>query len=263
MSTSTNKISDGLLNPSTSSNSSSNSSTNSSTNSSNSSSTDSAKSSDASLGESISSTLSSSNTTSIFGFIQNMSVFTWILIIFLLAFFGFNIFNYLAQGTEQVNTIFKPLIDGILRLVAYISSIFVGVTASGTNTIVTGTSNAIGSGLTKIENRAAQVQEKTTPSSLKSEPVSSSSSIDKKSSMDNNSLNKSLNNAKASQEPNNDFEADNSGSVIQSGSSKAGWCYIGEDRGFRSCMEIGKSDKCMSGDIFPSKEICVNPNLRP
>ena len=43
---------------------------------------------------------------------------------------------------------------------------------------------------------------------------------------------------------------------------KAGYCYIGEDRGFRSCINVGKEDKCMSGDIFPTEAICVNPNLR-
>lgn len=44
--------------------------------------------------------------------------------------------------------------------------------------------------------------------------------------------------------------------------SKVGWCFVGEDRGYRSCAEVGEADKCMSGDIFPSKEICVNPSLR-
>ena len=43
---------------------------------------------------------------------------------------------------------------------------------------------------------------------------------------------------------------------------KAGWCYIGEDRGFRTCAQVGVNDKCMSGEIFPSQEICINPNLR-
>jgi hypothetical protein len=58
---------------------------------------------------------------------------------------------------------------------------------------------------------------------------------------------------------------DDSLSRIQasSGSGKAGWCFIGEDRGFRTCSQIGENDKCMSGDIFPSQEICMNPNLRP
>jgi hypothetical protein len=45
-------------------------------------------------------------------------------------------------------------------------------------------------------------------------------------------------------------------------SGKAGWCLIGEDRGIRSCMKVGLNDTCMSGDIFPTNDVCVNPNLR-
>ena len=44
--------------------------------------------------------------------------------------------------------------------------------------------------------------------------------------------------------------------------TKSGYCYIGEDRGFRSCIEVTRDMKCMSGDIFPTREICVNPRLR-
>jgi hypothetical protein len=43
---------------------------------------------------------------------------------------------------------------------------------------------------------------------------------------------------------------------------KSGYCYIGEDRGFRSCVKVSQHDTCMSGDIFPSRDICINPNLR-
>lgn len=55
---------------------------------------------------------------------------------------------------------------------------------------------------------------------------------------------------------------DDAGSLTQGRRSKSGFCYIGEDRGFRSCIRVNDSDKCMSGDIFPSKAICINPNLR-
>jgi len=44
--------------------------------------------------------------------------------------------------------------------------------------------------------------------------------------------------------------------------SKAGFCYIGEDTGNRSCIKVGEGDVCMSGDIFPTQAICINPNLR-
>jgi len=62
----------------------------------------------------------------------------------------------------------------------------------------------------------------------------------------------------------NSFHEDEATSCIQSNKStnKSGWCYIGEDQGYRSCIQVGDNDTCMSGDIFPSQEICVNPKLR-
>ena len=56
---------------------------------------------------------------------------------------------------------------------------------------------------------------------------------------------------------------DDATSMTQQNQSKSGYCYIGEDRGFRSCIQVGANDTCMSGDIFPTLDVCVNPNLRP
>jgi hypothetical protein len=57
-------------------------------------------------------------------------------------------------------------------------------------------------------------------------------------------------------------EEDSSSRDIQKHKSKAGFCYVGEDRGYRSCVEVSHADICMSGDIFPTREVCVNPSLR-
>jgi short subunit fatty acids transporter len=43
---------------------------------------------------------------------------------------------------------------------------------------------------------------------------------------------------------------------------ESGFCYIGTDRGIRSCIRVNPGDKCMSGQIFPRSDICVNPSLR-
>lgn len=77
-------------------------------------------------------------------------------------------------------------------------------------------------------------------------------------------LNNAINHATPNYTPEPGYGADDSYSSIQKSksSSKSGWCYIGEDRGFRSCIDVSEKDKCMSGDIFPTSEICVNPNLR-
>ena len=54
-----------------------------------------------------------------------------------------------------------------------------------------------------------------------------------------------------------------SGSGGSTGDS--GWCLIGEDStagGARTCANVGAADRCMSGDVFPTQEVCVNPSLR-
>lgn len=57
--------------------------------------------------------------------------------------------------------------------------------------------------------------------------------------------------------------ADDSTSVTQKHQSgKGGYCYIGEDRGFRSCVRVEASDKCMSGEVYSRQDICIDPTLR-
>jgi len=41
-----------------------------------------------------------------------------------------------------------------------------------------------------------------------------------------------------------------------------GYCYIGYDKDMRSCGEIYEGQVCMSGEIFPSLEMCMFPRLR-
>ena len=42
----------------------------------------------------------------------------------------------------------------------------------------------------------------------------------------------------------------------------AGYCYVGSDNGIRACARVGKDNVCMSGEIFPTREVCMNPKLR-
>jgi len=58
---------------------------------------------------------------------------------------------------------------------------------------------------------------------------------------------------------------DNSVSSVQkiSSNNKTGsWCFAGENMGVRTCLAIDESQQCMSGDIFPRKDLCINPSLR-
>jgi hypothetical protein len=186
--------------------------------------------------------------------LQSTSPFIWILIILILAFLGFNIFVYLAKGTETINSVFSPIINMFSGIFGNTVGQVVDVTAEGAKTVVNTTAGVVDSGLTGVQ----QITPNKASSSVSSVPVTKN----QPDLMSNNSLNKALNTSQSSQNPNNEYEADEASSSIQSGPPKSGWCYIGEDRGFRTCAEVGPNDKCISGDIFPSQDLCVNPNLR-
>jgi hypothetical protein len=44
-------------------------------------------------------------------------------------------------------------------------------------------------------------------------------------------------------------------------SSKSQWCLVGEYNGARGCINITDQDKCMSGQVFPSQQMCLNPTM--
>jgi hypothetical protein len=204
---------------------------------------------------SIFSASSSDNSSGFFSGLANVGLTTWFIIFLILAFLGFNIFVYLAKGTQDITSFFAPLLQKIAGTTGNIAGQVVDVSAEGAKTVVGGTAGAINTGLTAVQN----VTPNNASSSVKSQPVQNT--IQQPDIMANNTLNKSLNSQKQGQLQNDEYQANEASSSI-GGSGKAGWCYIGEDRGFRSCAQVGENDECMSGDIFPSQEICVNPNLR-
>ena len=207
-----------------------------------------------------SSTTTSSSGEGILDSIKNMNPTTWLLIILILTFLGFNIFVYLAKGTEQLNNIFGPIVNFISSFFGKVTGQIIDVSAEGGKAVVNTGAGAIDTGLTAIQN--VTPNNNITPNKANSSVSSVPVTQNQPDVMSNNTLNKALNTSQNNQPSNTDYQADEASSSIQSGPPKSGWCYIGEDRGFRTCAEVGVNDKCMSGDIFPSQEICVNPNLR-
>ena len=209
--------------------------------------------------------LTSSSDTGIWSSIQNIGLINWIIIFFILSLLGFNIFYYLAAGTQDITDFFKPIFEKILLIFGLTAKTVVDVTAEGSRSVVNTTADVFDKTTRAIQDTVDKpFEQQVSPSG-----ASTSISNDKFQQpvadiMQANTLNKALNTSTGTSNGNQDFEADESSSTIQRGaSSKAGWCYIGEDRGFRTCAQVGVNDTCMSGDIFPSQEICINPKLRP
>jgi hypothetical protein len=69
----------------------------------------------------------------------------------------------------------------------------------------------------------------------------------------NSSLSISLNSTKS---PPKEPEPTQSTNPIQTPSSSQ-WCLVGEYQDRKGCIEVGKEDKCLSGQIFPSQHQCL------
>lgn len=205
-----------------------------------------------------------SSSSSIFSFFQSITWTTWFLFFLVLAFLGFNIFTYIMKGTQETVTIFTPIINWFLQLFGNTTKQVIDVSAKGITTGVdvvadttTGVIDVVQNAGNHLEAQNSQPTGKDAKTTQPSAPIQNTQPIH----TPENSLNQALNNpSNIKDQP----ASDDSYSSIQMSkqSSKSGWCYIGEDRGFRSCIELGVNDQCMSGDIFPSQNICVNPNLR-
>ena len=178
---------------------------------------------------------SSDSSSSSSSWFQNIGITTWIIIILLFAFLGFNIFSYLEKGTNEVTSFFQPITN-------FIGSIF------GKNT---SQNDDVSSEDNQSEQRVVNKKVEDDDEDEKKRPENPQVKA----------LNKALSSSKPIEEPHN-YHEDDSSSNIQRGTAKSGWCYIGEDRGFRTCAKVESNDECMSGDIFPSNEICMNPSLR-
>lgn len=193
----------------------------------------------------------------IFGFISNISWLSWLVLVLIFAFLGFNIFYYLAQGTESVSNVFAPLLKSLLGITIGTTSQAIDVAAEGGKAVTSGTAAGINTGLSAVQ----EVTPNAAKSSVSSTNVQKNKEIEESKNSLNNALSNSNKNKRNTAKEDDDYEPHQASSSVHE-TGKAGWCFIGEDKGYRTCSKVGENDKCMSGDIFPSQEICINPNLR-
>jgi hypothetical protein len=186
-------------------------------------------------------------------------------IILLLAFLGFNIFNYLAKGTQETNDVLSPFWTYIMSFFNYGPSI-----AQPDDNAVDG-EDEVGNGNDdtgkdetgkQVGGRKPISAENATPNPASVSKMNPGSTApNAPDNAQNTALNRALNISKQQELPKQDYVANDSYDTTQQG--KAGWCYIGSEQGYRSCSQVGEADTCMSGNIFPTQDICVNPSLRP
>lgn len=246
---------------------------------------------------------SSSSSSSLF-----KKVFFWIAIILVLAFLGFNIFAYLAYGTDIFTSLAAPFTYTIAYFTGETAKTTLTHTSQGTQAIVNESSNFLQIFLkfmTDLFNNTLVFVTTTSTSAidyLQSNMKNLESSIEKdkttnvkpEKQIPEKQIPEKNANTKETSDDNDDNDDNDDSSLLKeerkvearvpnvsddikkliiqkektepepvhSDTQQNGYCYIGKINNSRYCAKVSSKNSCMSGDIFPTMAVCINPNLK-
>jgi len=166
------------------------------------------------------------------GSIMQNIVIIILVIILLFNILGVNIISSIGEFIQKIIDIFNPVLSKTLSDLGYASGTLIDksgdavaeVSKTGID-IANGTLHSVGNLLVKASKKDLDQTIQSGPNNIKEPP-----------------------------------KPDSSNSQIQN-NKKSQWCLIGEYKQRRGCIEVGEQDKCLSGQIFPTEQICLNPTL--
>lgn len=180
------------------------------------------------------------NVSSNSGSFSNKNLLIIVLVLLLvLSFLGINLLNITGNLIQTIVQIFAPLVNQIFSLLGNTT----GTVINKSTDVVTDTAKTsidiAGGALHDIGNLLQNSAQPVEIGSIKLDNSINKSGIKK-----------------------NEPVPDSTENPIQNPiKSKTSWCLVGEYQGRRGCIEIGESDKCLSGQIFPDQKMCLNPTL--
>ncbi len=174
-----------------------------------------------------------------------------LLSVLVLALLGVNLFAYLAVGTQRVVDVLNPVLKHTVGITLAVTGETVDVSAEGAKQVVDGTARVVDAGLSKVQDLVRPSV--AAASNAKSTRPPAPQRVADAAAFPNTNTN--ANNAAGN------IVDDEAGSSLLGG-RRAGYCYVGSEGTTRSCAPVRDTDQCMSGDIFPSFEQCINPRLR-
>jgi len=189
-------------------------------------------------------------------------IFIGVVVVIALAIVGFNVFAYLGEGTNIVAGGVMPFIERVTGDLSWFVDKFTDNTTTGTKgavDVVGGTVKAgaavpheivAGTTTDNTSTKGAVVSQQNKKKIDATSAANAGSTIPDKTDPDN-SMQAALDSAGA-QTRNTSQNPEPAGTK----SSGSGYCYIGEDQGFRSCISVTDSTKCMSGDVYANLDAC-------
>lgn len=165
-----------------------------------------------------------------------------LVIILILSFLGINILNLTGNFLENVVEIFKPLFSSLLYTLGILVDKSSETVASGAKLgidVVDGVGHNVGNLLIN----ASQGDILPNVKQQLDNAIQNSNSSGNSMSVSTDNTMSSIQNPIAGKKTNNT------------------WCLVGEYEGKRGCVSVEDSTKCLSGQVFPTQQLCVNPAL--
>ena len=179
-------------------------------------------------------------------FSNKNTIIMLLIFLLILSFLGINLLNISGDIIQRISNIFGPVFVNFLSLFGYTTGTVINktadVVADASKTgidIAEGTAQSVGGLFLKASQNLSNQPSLETP-----EPEPESKQPPKPKS-------------ESKPEP----EPDTTKNPIQKpiSSIKARWCLVGEYEGRRGCIAINEHDKCLSGQVFPTQQMCLNP----
>tara|TARA_A100001015_G_scaffold318838_1_gene439921 strand:+ start:101 stop:943 length:843 start_codon:yes stop_codon:yes gene_type:complete len=170
----------------------------------------------------------------------------------ILGLIGINLFGYAGTILDRINDFTGPILRKLITLFGFYTTetvkTTIGTAAEGTKLLADTTKNVTTSVIDTAQQQTANLRDE-----LDETDADITSRIRNQDII-----------PKVQKRKEREAIIDNDGNPItnKQTSGVEGWCYIGSDNSTRQCVAVGASDTCISGEIFPTNEICVNPSLR-
>ena len=168
-----------------------------------------------------------------------------LVILMVLMYLGINFITLFGNGLQSVVNVTQPAVSKIAAAFGYTAGESINQTAEvASDTIVTGVE--VAEGVVKdLGNLLIDASEEADPSNR------------------NSRLQTQIESKNKPQHARQDPSADTSENPIQNPifSGKRNWCLVGEHQFKRGCVSISESDKCLSGQVFPNQQMCLNPTF--
>jgi hypothetical protein len=175
-------------------------------------------------------------------FSNKNTIIMLLIFLLILSFLGINLLNISGDIVQRISNIFGPVFVNFLSLFGYTTGTVINktadVVADASKTgidIAEGTAQSVGGLFLKASQNLSNQ-----PSEEKPQPQQQ---------------------PELKKEKKPDPQPDTTKNPIQKpiSSIKARWCLVGEYEGRRGCIAINEHDKCLSGQVFPTQQMCLNP----